>query len=419
MHLFRIYICLLIQILPMATDVFYFNPTCELAVANGSFSYMPPRLLRDFESDCSVLPFVFGTSGDFVLTEKKPSKEFIMRMTDVGFEMPEFCQLQELISGKAETIGSILPWGWSPAAHFFLKDLKEKCSPGFHESPVFSWKEEHKALFERITSLRFLTDFLKQNPLDFLIEKDRIGRKVTSIEGIEELLEKNVPLVLKAPLSSSGRGIQILRKQTLNTSNRQWISGIFNQQKYLIAEPFLTKVMDFSFQFKISNDETEYLGYSVFETNSNGQYQSTLIHPEMTRKIDTDLKIKIETTALLLKEALKDSVYTKLHRGFLGIDSMICNEIHGLKIQPCIEINSRMNMGILTMQIERRIHSEASGRIVLFYGSLGEFQKFAIKKKLEQPIIIRNGKLISGFLSLVEPDAEKQFGAYVVLAGAR
>ena len=99
----------------MAIDVFYFNPTCELAVANGSFSYMPPRLLRDFENDCSVLPFVFGKSGDFVLTEKAPSKEFILRLTDAGFEMPVFCSLKEMISGKTETIGSILPWGWSPA----------------------------------------------------------------------------------------------------------------------------------------------------------------------------------------------------------------------------------------------------------------------------------------------------------------
>ena len=403
----------------MTPTVFYFNPTCELAVANGSFSYMPPRLLRDFENDCSVLPFVFGKSGDFVLTEKAPSKEFTMRLTDAGFEMPQFCVLQELISGKTETVGSILPWGWSPAAHFYLKDLKEKCSPEFRESPAYSWKQGHKTLFERITSLHFLTDFLKQNPLDFLIEKERIGTKVTTIEEIEELLKWQFPLVLKAPLSSSGRGIQILRKQTLNTSNSQWISGILNQQKYLIAEPFLNKVVDFSFQFKISDNEPEYLGYSVFETNTNGQYQSTLIHPKINQIISTEMNTKIGTTAMMLKEALKNSVYAKLHRGFLGIDAMIYSEKDGLKIQPCIEINSRMNMGILTKQIETKIHHETSGKYALFYGSQGEYHKLAIKKVSEQPLKFRNGKLSSGFLSLVEPDTEKQFGAYIVLAAAK
>lgn len=403
----------------MSSTVFYFNPTCELAVANGSFSYMPPRLLRDFENDCSVLPFVFGKPGDFVLTEKVPSKEFIMRLTDAGFEMPEFCTLQELISGKTETIGSILPWGWSPAAHFYLKDLKEKCSPEFRESPVYSWKEGHKTLFERITSLHFLADLLQQNPLDFLIKKERIGTKVTTIEEIEELLKRQFPLVLKAPMSSSGRGIQILRKQTLNTSNRQWISGILNQQKYLIAELFLNKIMDLSFQFKINNDEPEYLGYSVFETNSNGQYQSTLIHPEINQAISTEMETKIGTTALLLKEALRNSVYAKWHRGFLGIDALIYREMEGIRIQPCIEINSRMNMGILTKKIESHIHNESTGRFELFLGSPGEFMKFVNDKTYKNSLKIKNGTISSGFLSLVEPDENKQFGAYIDVGTAK
>lgn len=403
----------------MTPDVFYFNPTCELAVANGSFSYMPPRLLREFEQDCSVLPFVFGKSRDFVLTEKMPSKEFILKLTDAGFEMPEFCSLKELISGKTETIGSIYPWGWSPAAHFYLKELKEKCSHEFRESPVYIWKEDHKTLFERITSLHFLTDFLEQNPKEFFVDQELIGTKANSIEEIEELLKKHIPLVLKAPMSSSGRGIQIIRKQTLNTSNRQWISGILNQQKYLIAEPFLDKVVDLSFQFKISNDDPEYLGFSVFETNSNGQYQSTLIHPEINQTISMEMEAKISATALLLKEALKDSVYTKLHRGFLGIDAMIYREKEGLKIQPCIEINSRMNMGILTTQIEKKTHDDTTGKFALFYGSRCEFKRFADNMILEQPIKLRNGKLSSGFVSLVEPDKETQFGAYFSLTEAR
>ncbi len=348
----------------MANDVFYFNPTCELAVANGSFSYMPPSLLREFEHDCSVLPFIFGTSRDFVLTEKIPSKEFVMKLTDAGFEMPEFCTLKELISGKTDMFGSIFPWGWSPAAHFYLKGLKAKCSSEFRESPVYSWKEGHKTLFERITSLYFLSDFLKQNPLDFFVVPELIGSKVTRVEEIEDFLSNHIPLVLKSPISSSGRGIQIIRKQTLNTSNRQWISGILNQQEYLIAEPFLNKVLDFSFQFKISNDEPEYLGYSVFETNSNGQYQSTLIHPD-------------------------------------------------------IEKYGRMNMGILTTQIEKKTHDDTTGKFAPFYGSQGEYRRFATNKAMEQPLKISSGKLSSGFLSLVEPGAERQFGAYFSLTAPR
>jgi len=403
----------------MANDVFYFNPTCELAVANGSFSFMPPRLLREFEQDCSALPFVLATYGDFVLTENKPSPELIKRWSDAGFEIPEFCSLKELTS-RTNSLETISPWGWSPAAHFKLKELKEKCTLPFQKSPAFNWTEKHTTLYERITSLCFLRKFLDENPLDCFIHKAMTGTKVTSIMEIETLVEKNHPLVLKAPVSSSGRGIQIIRKPTLNTSNRQWISGILNQQNYLIAEPFLDKMADLSFQFRITDQgQPKYLGYSVFETNTNGQYKSTLIHPEIETTgfsaIYKETQTIIAITAARLEEALKDSVYSQLHRGFLGIDAMIYKDHEVWKMQHCIEINSRMNMGILTMQIERKVHEETSGKYELFYGAQGEFQQFATKMASEHPLKMRNGKLSSGFLTLVEPNQEKQFGAYVIL----
>ena len=407
----------------LANDVFYFNPTCELAVANGSFSYMPPELLRKFEYDCSVLPFVFSISNDFVLTEKKPSSEFTNKLTDAGFEMPEFCSLNDLGSNRKTYLNSILPWGWSPAAHFILKDLKARCSPEFMKSPVFNWKEEHRTLFERKSSLLFLDAFLKQNPLDFFIQPESIGTMVTVIDEIEDLLKRQVPLVLKAPLSSSGRGIQIIRQTQLNDSNRQWISGILKQQKYLIAEPFLDKIADLSFQYKIeSNGLPEYLGYSVFETNTNGQYKCTLIHPEVINSnfsgIYKKTKEIIMMTADRLKIALKHSLYSSGHRGFLGIDAILYRDKEKLKIQPCIEINSRMNMGILTMYIEQKIHQDTTGKFELFYGTPGEFFQFTIEKELSKPLKISNGKLRSGFLAMVEPDIESKFGAYIILDDA-
>lgn len=405
-------------------NVFYFNPTCELAVANGSFSYVPPSLLRRFEHDCSALPFGFAKAGDFVVTEKKPSGEFMMKLADVGFEMPEFCALSELISGNIGSFNSIFPWGWSPAAHFILKDLKEKCSPQFKANPVFNWTNEHRALFERATSLRFLNDFLAMNPSDIYIERELTGEIVKTTAEIEDLLRRKMPLVLKAPLSSSGRGIQVIRKSMLNNSNRQWISGILKQQKYLVAEPFLEKIVDFSFQYKInSGGEPEYLGYSVFETNTNGQYLSTFIHSKIedfeTSGITLEIETMIEITAARLRHMLINSGYTTLHRGFLGIDAMIYRDNEGLKIQPCIEINSRMTMGVVAMQIERRIHRQATGLFKLFYGPPGEFRKFAIEKVRSQPLKFKDGKIVSGFLPIVDPGPEMQFGAYFIAETAR
>ena len=117
-------------------NVYYFNPTCELAVANNSFSYMPPLLLQEMERDLAILPFAFASDNDFVLTENLPSEGFLQQLNNAGFNLPTFCRLDNLEAMPSGSLGNIYPWGWSPAAHFKLKNLKEKCDPEFRISPV-------------------------------------------------------------------------------------------------------------------------------------------------------------------------------------------------------------------------------------------------------------------------------------------
>jgi hypothetical protein len=405
----------------MAKDtIYYFNPTCELAVANGSFSYMPPLLLQKMERDLSVLPFIFASENDFVLTENPPSIGFIQRLKDIGFDLPHFCSLNELEALPDGSISDISPWGWSPAAHYKLKNLKEKCSDEFKASPVFHWKSEHQLLFERSTSLNFLREILANNSMDWFIDQSLIGIVVTSTEEIEMLLKKHSPLVIKAPISSSGRGIQIIRKKDLSASNWQWISGILKQQHYLVAEPFLEKLADLSFQFLVNdNSEIEYLGYSVFETNSNGQYNGTLIHPKLETILSEEhsavFQEKISETVHIIKEALNKSVYAKYHRGYLGVDSILYLDRNQLLIQPCIEVNCRMNMGIMSLLLEKRIHRDSIGKFGLWYSNSVKFLDFANEESNNNQLKPLNGKICSGFLALVEEDSNKKFGAYFSL----
>lgn len=396
-------------------NIYYFNPTCELAVANGSFSYQPPLLLQEMERDLAILPFVFCTKNDFVLTENQPPAEFIQKLGLAGFDLPRFCNLAELEAFPDDSFDAIYPWGWSPAAHFKLKNLKEKCSAKFKHSPVFNWDEKYRLLFERSSSLGFLTQLLNNNAPDWFIGKELIGRKVTSCDEIDALLGKHSPLVLKAPLSSSGRGIQIIRKTNLNLSNKQWILGLLKQQKYLIAEPFLEKIMDISFQFRIKSEvEVEYLGFSVFETNSNGQYKGTLINPDFSGILKeapaSEITEMINTTAGLVTQALKNSFYTVAHRGYLGVDAMIFKSQSRIVMQPCIEVNCRMNMGILALFLQKRTHPSSMGKFELFLGKSGEYQSYTMKKM--QPVF-QDGKLLSGFLPLTQPDKNSRFGAYI------
>ncbi len=404
--------------------VYYFNPTCELAIANGSFSYMPPLLLQEMEKDLSVLPFVFASANDIILTENKPSSEFMNTLKMAGFNLPKFYTFKELNAIPSGSIDSIVPWGWSPSSHFILKELKEKCSDEFKKSPVFDWKAEHQLLYERSTSLDLLHKILKNNCFGWLIDENRCGKMVENCSEIETMLKKHPEIVLKAPLSSSGRGIQIIRNGKLNASNLKWISGVLKQQKYLIAEPFLNKVIDLSFQFEILDHcEVAYLGYSVFETNSNGQYKGTFIRPDLKTLLPDDdttvVRQMIETTSGILQEALKISDYTQYYRGYLGIDSLIFRQNGQLKIQPCIEINCRMTMGLLGLQLEKVIHRDAKGKFELFYAKSDEFMNKVKQQSQENEPKFREGKIISGFLSLAEPEPNGKFGAYIFLGSAK
>ena len=404
--------------------IFYFNPTCELAVANGSFSYMPPFLLQEMERDLAILPFIFATENDFVITETKPSDKFIERLNNWGFKVPGFCTLSELESMPEDSFEAICPWGWSPAAHFKLKKLKEKCSNEFKSNPSYNWQQTHQLLFERSTSLNILNVILNNNPQSWFINKSLTGIQVTCLEEIETLMKEHQTIVLKAPLSSSGRGIQIIRNKSLNNSNKAWISGVLKQQNYLIAEQYLEKLADLSFQFRITESaKIDYLGFTYFETNSKGQYKGSLINTCIAdifpdRNVN-ELEKMIIKTAKIIGEELKSSVYTNLHRGFLGVDAMIFRNEKQIKVQPCIEINCRMNMGILTILLQNNIQRGAKGKFELYYGSKGDFEIFSKKEELLNPPVILNGKISSGFIPLVEPANHQKFGAYFFISGTR
>jgi hypothetical protein len=405
-------------------NIYYFNPTCELAVANGSYSYQPPLLLREMEQDLSILPIAFCEPSDHILTDEKPSTTFVNKLSDNGLTIPNFKSLTELEEYPGAGFNWLKPWGWSPAVNYYLKNLKQNCSPEFKSSPVFNWNERQRPLFERDTSLEFLKEIITCRKDDSLIYKELIGRKLFNINEIDELLTQCGQLVLKAPLSSSGRGIQMLRKSHIDNAKKQWISGILKQQGYIIAEPLLEKAFDFSFQYKIiSETDIEYIGISVFETGSNGQYIRTLVNADFctffNREINQHLLKKVNELALALKDRLKVSKYSALYCGFLGIDAMIFKHNGQYLIQPCVEINCRTNMGILAKSLEKYVHEDCKGKFEIFYDDRGKYSAFSTEKTNAEPVVLKNGKIFSGFLPITEGQPNARFGAYLSVDGPK
>lgn len=397
-------------------DLYFFNPTCETAIANGSETYMAAQILREFEADLSLLPMVLASANDYVLSSKKPSEGFIQNLNDIGFPISNWATKDNILKERNLIFKRIIPWGWSPAAHFQLSEIKKKVSGDFCNSKVFSWKKEYKALFERKTSALVFERFISKYKSAVYCSSEAVPSILQSETEINLYLENHPDMVLKSPISSSGRGVQMIRNRKLSVSNWQWAKAVLNQSGYLMAEPLHRKKLDLSFQFEIDpSGKVIYHGYVFFYTNSNGMYEGHHLNRTVDELVGNDFSGLLNETGGRLKTLIEDSDYPALHEGYLGIDGMIIDDAGALKIHPCLEINCRLTMGMVALRIQKLIHSKSKGRFKIYAGKPGEFTAFSSEMKKKYPVVKKDHLFYSGFAALTEPLESAKFGAYILL----
>ena len=123
-----------------------------------------------------------------------------------------------------------------------------------------------------------------------------------------------------------------------------------------------------------------------------------------------------------IREALRTelaSVYGYTYTGYLGVDMMICRQDKENKylVHPCVEINMRMNMGVVARLFYDRFAAPGSkGRFTVEYVP----DNGALRARHEQdmrnhPLIVENGRLLSGYLPLVPVTGKNCYRAYVRL----
>lgn len=183
--------------------------------------------------------------------------------------------------------------------------------------------------------------------------------------------------VIKAPWSSSGRGLRYLDLQNegINDHLQGWIKNVIRKQGLVMVEPYYNKIRDFGMEFTAhKNGEIEYLGLSVFST-SNGAYMGNILAPEdekeelLSRYINADILIEIRNTITNIMNGKLKGIYT----GPFGIDMMIVN---GGKIHPCVELNLRRTMGHVALDLT---HKMKENRIMRMEFNAGHYS-MKIKK---------------------------------------
>ena len=192
-------------------NIYLFNPTFEYAIANGHATWHPNKVLQKMELDLATLPIFLAKSEDFVLVDKIPRKEFLSTLKQFRIKIPHFIEKQKAFSDLSfinSPKNKLLPWGWSPAAHKLLASLKPSCSEVFQQSPVFNWQNEHRDIYSK----KFASNISKMlipklNP-EIALPIELISKVCTTQNEIEILIKNWGELMVKAPWSSSGRGLQ-------------------------------------------------------------------------------------------------------------------------------------------------------------------------------------------------------------------
>lgn len=342
----------------MATlpNIFYFNPTCEMAIANGTVSWQPNRMLRQFEEDLELIVAFLASKEDIVLLRKLPSKGHRKKLEDFGIELPTMLQIDEALADSAfaqKPLNQITPWGWSPALVNQMKTILPNCADQHPLSVSTQWDDSSKNLFSRTTASDILQKIISNNDSE-IVSKTVIPRVCTSEKELIENHQELQKSIIKAPWSSSGRGIQIVDREEIHPSILNWCRGMLKEQGYLMIEPLLNKQLDFAFQFEIKKHRVDYLGTSWFTTNEKKAYTGNYLQKELAPIPKEAQQLLYENEEHLVASLIKEleKAYLGKYQGMAGVDAMfVLDNVGNNRIHPCVEINLRYNMGNVAMAL--------------------------------------------------------------------
>ena len=401
----------------MASKIHLFNPGHETAVLLGTGNYTPPTNVQRMIKELSCLPVWYADSNDYVFTEEIISPRFF------SLQPKEFRPFATLVSGKelknlsaAGTELIATPWGLSPHSLQLFERLKQSCKLNLS---IPAWKEDYFRLTGRQTAAECLELIRAQLPELPIPVAPRFCKKIREVE--KYLILQNAPFVVKTPYSSSGRGLLWIPERKLTPKERTWIEGAISKQGTVSIECGLDKVQDLAMEFYSDGEgNVTYEGLSVFGTGEKGAYSGNVLGSQeylsapIKRWIGEDVYLKIQQA---VTDALK-SIYGNTYQGYLGVDMIVYKTKDGsYALHPCIEINMRYTMGMVALRLSQKYLSpSAVGDFHITYESKdGEAYERHRFMKETYPLVMENGKIKEGYLSLCPVTKTTRYRAYLLV----
>lgn len=331
-----------------------FNPEHDIALALNATQFTPPHAARGLRSDLGFLPTLWAEDGDLVLVDDVEAATAAARhLAGRGAAKVAFVSADQLSTQPYEFIShlQIDPWGWDAALCHRLRAIH----PAFGASlPSAEALQQVRELSHRRFAAEHLLPQLVASHPQFVGQ----SHWCATMDEVRRLVENGRESVLKAPWSSSGRGLRYVYDR-LTPHNEGWCQNIIRQQGGIMVEPKYNKVADFGLEFTVGADgAVHYEGLSLFRTE-NGAYTGSILATEADKQQmlgrylpPTLLRHLQSRLQALLSEAL-----AQRYQGPAGIDLMVVStDKEELAVHPLVELNLRRTMGHVALALSPDEH---------------------------------------------------------------
>ena len=387
-------------------ELYLFNPDNDLSLASGEVNYMPPATARRMAEELALLPAWYASAGSAVLAPSAYNLAFLREMQEC-LSLP----VELVTEPEVASISNLkpVPWGWNPALKRRLRCL------GMPETelPAEPYLEKLRHLSHRSQAVELLPRLQ--------LDESFCGESfyLTQPEESCRFVESRASCLLKAPLSGSGKGLNWC-KGAYTAFIAGWCKRVAALQGGVIAEPVYNKVIDFAMEFFSDGvGKVVFVGYSIFSTNASGAYDGNLLLPdeEIERRLSAYVpKVSFDRLKRKLEEELS-SRFGSVYSGYLGVDMMVCrsDKENGYRVHPCVEINMRMNMGVVArLFYDRFVALGSKGCFAVEYVPDNETLRARHEQDMhDYPSTVEQGRLASGYLPLVPVTGKSCYRAYV------
>ncbi|WP_289115057.1 hypothetical protein [uncultured Bacteroides sp.] len=398
--------------------LYVFNPDADMALGNNEENYMAPATIRRMAEDLALLPIWYARPGSGVLAPSAYNADYLKQMQqlfrlDVQLvtepELPDYADMQ------------VIPWGWNPAIR------KRMLKGGVAESllPSAADLSRYRRLASRANVRLLYACGGEAGNMSYLcggegvlVTADDFANK--GREAVQELLLRwqDCGCICKSLWSGSGKGLCWYRQEEMEKVI-DWCCRALRTDGAFWLEPIYNKVEDFAMEFYADGKGgVRFVGYSRFVTDGKGAYRGNLLATDM--QVEEWIQTYVPLEAF---HRLRESVRKGLaalgtdYTGFLGVDMMVCRQEkgHPYAVNPCVEVNLRMNMGIVAHTFcDRFVAPGGEGFFSIEYFPAQEaLQEQHARDVLEHPLRVEQGRVVSGYLPLIPVTPRSRYRAFV------